>query len=124
MRNDEQSTAEDHREDLTPDQIRRAPKVLLRRPSRRRAASRHGRRTRPARPATRHSPRPTPTRLGAWFHQAADSGSLSVTPETFRTPSALMQTRDALVRVAAECAEDPPRTASSTPRCGTPPSST
>lgn len=44
--------------------------------------------------------------LDRWFRQAADSGSLERYLETFRHTVAVMQTREALVRVAAECAED------------------
>ncbi|CAM5593701.1 Thymidine phosphorylase [Streptomyces tendae] len=62
--------------------------------------------------------------LGTWFRRAADSGSLERYLEMFSHTVGVMQTRDALVRVAAECARTSPRTASSTPRCGTRPSST
>ena len=44
--------------------------------------------------------------LGAWFRDAADSGSLERYLETFAHTVGVMQTRDALRRVAAECAED------------------
>ncbi|WP_219415712.1 adenosine deaminase [Pseudonocardia nigra] len=44
--------------------------------------------------------------LGSWFLGAAHSGSLERYLETFGHTVAVMQTRDALVRVAAECAED------------------
>ncbi len=44
--------------------------------------------------------------LGRWFQEAADSGSLERYLETFTHTVAVMQTRDALTRVAAECAED------------------
>jgi adenosine deaminase len=44
--------------------------------------------------------------LGRWFVQAASSGSLEDYLETFAHTVGVMQTRDALVRVAAECAED------------------
>jgi adenosine deaminase len=44
--------------------------------------------------------------LGRWFVEAADSGSLERYLETFAHTVAVMQTREALVRVAAECAED------------------
>lgn len=44
--------------------------------------------------------------LARWFVAAADSGSLERYLETFDHTVAVMQTRDALVRVAAECAED------------------
>ncbi|WP_116947144.1 adenosine deaminase [Jiangella endophytica] len=44
--------------------------------------------------------------LGQWFTDAADSGSLERYLATFEHTVAVMQTHDALVRVAAECAED------------------
>jgi adenosine deaminase len=44
--------------------------------------------------------------LGRWFTEAADSGSLVRYLETFAHTCGVMQTTDALVRVAAECAED------------------
>ncbi|GAA5150359.1 adenosine deaminase [Pseudonocardia eucalypti] len=44
--------------------------------------------------------------LGEWFASAADSGSLERYLETFSHTVGVMQDRAALVRVAAECAED------------------
>ena len=44
--------------------------------------------------------------LGRWFVDAASSGSLEDYLETFAHTVGVMQTHDALVRVAAECAED------------------
>jgi adenosine deaminase len=44
--------------------------------------------------------------LGRWFLDASHSGSLVRYLETFGHTVAVMQTTDALVRVAAECAED------------------
>ncbi|GAA0832633.1 adenosine deaminase [Streptosporangium amethystogenes subsp. fukuiense] len=44
--------------------------------------------------------------LRAWFREAADSGSLVRYLETFDHTVGVMQTRESLVRVAAECAED------------------
>ena len=44
--------------------------------------------------------------LSAWFFEAANSGSLERYLETFAHTVGVMQTADALVRVAAECAED------------------
>lgn len=89
----------------TPDQIRRAPKVLL-----------HDHLDGGLRPGTvvelaRDSgytelPEADPDKLGIWFHEAADSGSLERYLETFRHTVGVMQTREALVRVARECAED------------------
>ncbi|MCZ7457014.1 adenosine deaminase [Streptomyces sp. WMMC940] len=51
-------------------------------------------------------PTDDPDALGVWFRDAADSGSLERYLETFAHTCAVMQTRDALFRVAAECAED------------------
>ncbi|AZK96109.1 MULTISPECIES: adenosine deaminase [Streptomyces] len=89
----------------TADQIRRAPKVLL-----------HDHLDGGLRPGTiidiaretgyTQLPESEPDKLGTWFHEAADSGSLERYLETFAHTCAVMQTRDALVRVAAECAED------------------
>lgn len=89
----------------TPEQIRRAPKVLL-----------HDHLDGGVRPGTvvdlaRASgydglPETDPDKLGIWFHEAADSGSLERYLETFSHTVGVMQTREALTRVAAECAED------------------
>jgi adenosine deaminase len=58
--------------------------------------------------ATGYDQLPThdPEELGEWFVQAADSGSLERYLETFAHTVGVMQTTDALHRVAAECAED------------------
>lgn len=87
------------------DQIRRAPKVLL-----------HDHLDGGLRPGTIVDlalangydglPETEPDKLGVWFREAADSGSLERYLETFAHTCAVMQTREALVRVAAECAED------------------
>ncbi|MEU5092364.1 adenosine deaminase [Streptomyces sp. NPDC021356] len=87
------------------DQIRRAPKVLL-----------HDHLDGGLRPATvvelaraggySRLPEGDPEKLGLWFREAADSGSLERYLETFSHTVGVMQTRDALVRVARECAED------------------
>ncbi|MFB0616742.1 adenosine deaminase [Streptomyces sp. AGS-58] len=89
----------------TPDQIRRAPKVVL-----------HDHLDGGLRPGTvvelaRETgydglPETDPGKLGIWFREAADSGSLERYLETFRHTVGVMQTREALVRVARECAED------------------
>jgi len=47
-----------------------------------------------------------PVSLGEWFAEAADSGSLERYLETFAHTVAVMQTPDALYRVAQECALD------------------
>ncbi|MFF5426083.1 MULTISPECIES: adenosine deaminase [unclassified Streptomyces] len=89
----------------TADQIRRAPKVLL-----------HDHLDGGLRPGTiielareqgyTRLPETEPERLGLWFREAADSGSLERYLETFAHTCAVMQTREALVRIAAECAVD------------------
>ncbi|MFE1169406.1 adenosine deaminase [Nocardiopsis sp. NPDC058789] len=90
---------------LTVEQIRRAPKVLL-----------HDHLDGGLRPSTvvelaqeagyRDLPTYDPAELGRWFRDASDSGSLERYLETFAHTTAVMQSRDALVRVAAEAAED------------------
>ncbi|WP_328905468.1 adenosine deaminase [Streptomyces sp. NBC_00234] len=87
------------------EQIRRAPKVLL-----------HDHLDGGLRPGTIVDlalaqgydalPETEPDKLGIWFREAADSGSLERYLETFAHTCAVMQTREALIRVAAECAED------------------
>ncbi|MFJ4678648.1 MULTISPECIES: adenosine deaminase [unclassified Kitasatospora] len=89
----------------TSEQIVRAPKVLL-----------HDHLDGGLRPETivelaadcgyRGLPTTDPKELGTWFREAADSGSLERYLETFAHTCAVMQTRAALVRVAADCAED------------------
>ena len=89
----------------TADQIRRAPKALL-----------HDHLDGGLRPATvvelahdvRYKNLPTydADELGRWFVEAASSGSLERYLETFAHTVGVMQTREALVRVAAECAQD------------------
>ena len=51
-------------------------------------------------------PSTDPAELGRWFRQGASQGSLELYLETFEHTVAVMQTRAALIRVAAECAED------------------
>ena len=89
---------------LTPDEIRRAPKVVL-----------HDHLDGGLRPATivelaeaigHRLPERDPDALAAWFTAAADSGSLERYLETFAHTVAVMQTPEALHRVAAECALD------------------
>jgi adenosine deaminase len=54
----------------------------------------------------RRLPSTDPGELGAWFAAAADSGSLERYLETFGHTVAVLQTAEALHRVAAEAAED------------------
>ncbi|SFQ22708.1 adenosine deaminase [Amycolatopsis arida] len=58
--------------------------------------------------ATGYAGLPTadPDELGRWFIAAANSGSLETYLETFAHTCGVMQTEEALVRVAAEAAED------------------
>jgi adenosine deaminase len=51
-------------------------------------------------------PETDPQALGRWFRDNADAGSLPRYLSTFAHTVGVMQTRDALVRVARECAED------------------
>jgi adenosine deaminase len=51
-------------------------------------------------------PATDPDQLGRWFVESADSGSLERYLETFAHTVAVMQTEEALHRVAAECALD------------------
>ena len=89
---------------LTIETIRTAPKVLL-----------HDHLDGGLRPSTvvelaesagHQLPTTDPAELGVWFHAAADSGSLERYLETFAHTVGVMQDRESLVRVAAECAED------------------
>src|SRR5215472_13927717 len=91
---------------VTLDQIRRVPKVLL-----------HDHLDGGLRPATivelarasgyRGLPTTDPDELGAMIAAAAsERGNLEFYLETFQHTVGVMQTREALVRVAAECAED------------------
>ncbi|MBN6057361.1 adenosine deaminase [Nonomuraea sp. RK-328] len=89
----------------TLDEIRRAPKVLL-----------HdhldgGLRAETIVELAREAgygglPTTDPGELRQWFEDASDSGSLERYLTTFDHTVAVMQTREALIRVAAECAED------------------
>ncbi len=90
---------------LDVDTARRAPKVLL-----------HDHLDGGLRPATvlelardvryRELPTTDPDELSRWFTRGADRKSLELYLEGFRHTVAVMQTRDAIERVAAECAED------------------
>ena len=89
---------------LSLEQIRRVPKVLL-----------HDHLDGGLRPETvaelaaeiHHVlPVEDPAALGAWFTEAADSGSLERYLTTFEHTVAVMQRADHLTRVARECVED------------------
>ena len=90
---------------LTEDVIRRAPKALL-----------HDHLDGGLRPATVHELAAQvghtlpvdggPEELADWFRRSADSGSLERYLETFAHTVGVMQTADALRRVARECVED------------------
>src|SRR3569833_52106 len=90
---------------LPSETLRRAPKVLL-----------HDHLDGGLRPATVAElaeeggyaglPTTAPAELGNWFRRAADSGSLVSYLETFAHTCGVMQTEEALVRVAAEAVED------------------
>jgi adenosine deaminase len=88
----------------TREQIRRAPKVLL-----------HDHLDGGLRPQTivdlaadvDHAlPTTDAAELAEWFHRGAYRHDLDLYLETFSHTVGVMQTKDALVRVAAECAED------------------
>src|SRR5215469_13131385 len=90
---------------VTLEQIRAVPKVLL-----------HDHLDGGLRPATivdlarqtgyRGLPTSEPGELGRWMTSAAERGNLELYLEAFQHTVGVMQTRDSLVRVAAECAED------------------
>ncbi len=92
---------------MTPvlEDIRRAPKVLL-----------HDHLDGGLRPSTvaelaeqqgyADLPTTDAAELGRWFQENADGGSLPRYLSTFAHTVGVMQTRDALVRVARECAQD------------------
>jgi adenosine deaminase len=89
---------------LTIDEIRRAPKVLL-----------HDHLDGGLRPASiidlareigHELPTTDPDELAAIIRRGADRKSLELYLETFSHTVGVMQERDAIVRVAAECAED------------------
>jgi adenosine deaminase len=90
---------------LTVEEIRRVPKVLL-----------HDHLDGGLRPQTivelasqngyGRLPADDAAGLAAWFAAAAQRGNLELYLEAFQHTVGVMQTRDALTRVAAECAED------------------
>ena len=89
---------------ITPEQLNAAPKVLL-----------HDHLDGGLRPETvldlakeigHKLPRDDAGELGAWFVESADSGSLERYLETFDHTVAVMQTAEAIQRVASECVQD------------------
>src|SRR6267378_5428114 len=90
---------------LTIDTIRRAPKALL-----------HDHLDGGLRPQTIVDlasefgydglPTTDPDDLAAWMRRGADRKSLELYLETFAHTVGVLQERDAIIRVAAECAED------------------
>jgi adenosine deaminase len=90
---------------LTHDTIRRAPKALL-----------HDHLDGGLRPSTvvdlaseygyLDLPTTDPAELATWFTRGADRKSLELYLETFAHTVGVMQERDAIIRVAAECTED------------------
>src|SRR5206468_3696730 len=90
---------------MTPETIRRAPKAML-----------HDHLDGGLRPATIVDlaaeygydglPTSDADELAAWIRRGADRKSLELYLETFAHTVGVMQERDAIVRVAAECAED------------------
>jgi adenosine deaminase len=90
---------------LTLDTIRQAPKALL-----------HDHLDGGLRPTTvvdlaaefgyGDLPTTDPVELAAWFRRGADRKSLELYLETFAHTVGVMQEREAIIRVAAECAED------------------
>jgi adenosine deaminase len=89
---------------ISPEQLSAAPKVLL-----------HDHLDGGLRPETvlelaREIGHPLPRaggpELGAWFVESADSGSLERYLETFDHTVAVMQTAEAIKRVASECVQD------------------
>ena len=87
------------------EQLRQAPKVLL-----------HDHLDGGLRPATvvelaretgyTNLPTTDPIELGAWFTEGANRRDLDLYLETFEHTVGVMQTKDSLIRVAQECAED------------------
>jgi adenosine deaminase len=106
---------------MSHDLIRRSPKVLL-----------HDHLDGGLRPSTivelaaevgHRLPTTDPDDLAAWFLQGGDDSDLVTLPRgASSTPSRVLQTPEAIERVAASAWRTWPPTASSTPSCGTHPS--
>ena len=89
---------------VTPEEIAAAPKVVLH--DHLDGGLRSATIVELARDVGHELPADDPDSLGKWFTEAASSGSLERYLETFSHTVAVMQHREGLVRVAAECAED------------------
>jgi adenosine deaminase len=88
----------------TPEQIRRAPKVLLH--DHLDGGLRVGTVIELAREIGHTLPTADPDDLATWFNEGAYRHDLDLYLETFEHTVGVMQTKDALIRTAAECAED------------------
>jgi adenosine deaminase len=88
----------------TLDQVRRAPKVLLH--DHLDGGLRAATVIELARESGHTLPTTDPEELSAWFSTGAHRHDLDLYLETFEHTVGVMQTKDALQRVAAECAED------------------
>ena len=91
---------------LTLDTIRDGPEGAPPRPPRRRPAPGDGHRPRAPSTATTRCRRPTSTTWRRGSGAAPTASRLELYLETFDHTFGVMQERDAIVRVAAECAED------------------
>ncbi|MBP2353979.1 adenosine deaminase [Kribbella aluminosa] len=89
---------------ITPEELVAAPKVLLH--DHLDGGLRPGTVVELAREIGHALPRNDAAELGAWFVESADSGSLERYLETFDHTVAVMQTVEAIKRVASECVRD------------------
>ena len=89
---------------ITPEELNAAPKVLLH--DHLDGGLRPGTVLDLAREIGHQLPRSDAAELGAWFVESADSGSLERYLETFDHTVAVMQTAEAITRVASECVQD------------------
>ncbi|WP_427887161.1 adenosine deaminase [Kribbella sp. GL6] len=89
---------------ISPGELVAAPKVLLH--DHLDGGLRPGTVVELAREIGHRLPRSDAAELGAWFVESADSGSLERYLETFDHTVAVMQTAEAIKRVASECVQD------------------